>query len=77
MVADMAKSPIEELTDITAEIVGSGHARKIIVAGAGAGKTTTFGKLLRSMPAAPADRRLVITFFLEIRHPASNVRFRG
>jgi superfamily I DNA/RNA helicase len=67
IVPDMPKSPIEELTEITDEIVSSDHPRKIIVAGAGAGKTTTFGKLLASMPAASIDRRLVVTFLGGLR----------
>jgi len=58
----MAPTPSEELNAIVKDIVETVHPRKMIVAGAGAGKTTTFGKLLDALPSSATDRRLVMTF---------------
>jgi superfamily I DNA/RNA helicase len=52
----------KELEDATAAIVDVAHPKKIVVAGAGAGKTFTFGKLLDKLPASAKERRLVVTF---------------
>jgi len=52
---------IERLQAIIDEIIGSGAPRKVIVAGAGTGKTTLFRKLLQAHDY-PVDERLVLTF---------------
>lgn len=63
----MALTPGEELNGIVSDIVETVHPRKIIVAGAGAGKTTTFGKLLDALPASATGRRLVMTFLAGLK----------
>lgn len=58
----MARDYKKELQEATAAIVDTVHPKKIIVAGAGAGKTFAFGMLLDKLPAAAKERRLVVTF---------------
>ncbi|MDD3530977.1 MAG: AAA family ATPase [Candidatus Pacebacteria bacterium] len=58
----MARDYKKELEAATAAIVDTAHPKKIVVAGAGAGKTFAFGKLLDKLPTSPIERRLVITF---------------
>ncbi len=57
----------KELEDATAAIVDVTHPKKIVVAGAGTGKTFTFGKLLDKLPASAKERRLVVTFLSGLR----------
>lgn len=52
----------EEQDQAVRRILDSTHRRKLIVAGAGAGKTTVFKKLLEQLPKGASDRRLVVTF---------------
>jgi superfamily I DNA/RNA helicase len=56
----------EERDDAVARIVDSDHPKRIVVAGAGAGKTFVFGKLLDQLQNADRDRRLVTTFINEL-----------
>jgi len=58
----MARDYKKELKQATDNIVDVTHPKKIIVAGAGAGKTFTFSKLLDKLPASIKERRLVVTF---------------
>lgn len=58
----MVRNYLKELAEATSAIVDVVHPKKIIVAGAGAGKTTTFSKLLDKLPASAKNRRLVMTF---------------
>ena len=52
----------QELNDAVDAILNSTHPKKIIVAGAGAGKTTVFKKVLEKLPASAPENRLVMTF---------------
>lgn len=58
----MSRDFKKELEAATAAIVEIAHPKKIVVAGAGAGKSFAFGQLLDRLPVSPKDRRLVITF---------------
>lgn len=60
--AVMARDYKGELEAATAAIVDIAHPKKIIVAGAGAGKTFAFSKLLDKLAASAKERRLVVTF---------------
>src|SRR6266446_8000047 len=55
-----------QLRRILEEIVNSGAARKIVVAGPGTGKTTLFRRLLEAR-IGPRDGRLVLTFINNLR----------
>lgn len=52
----------EQLKAAMDAILNTVHPKKIIVAGAGTGKTATFKELLRRLGQGPKDRRLVATF---------------
>ena len=52
----------QELNDAVDAILNSTHPKRIIVAGAGAGKTTVFKKVLEKLPASAPENRLVMTF---------------
>ncbi len=52
----------QELNDAVDAILNSTHPKKIIVAGAGAGKTTVFKKVLEKLPVSAPENRLVMTF---------------
>lgn len=56
----------EERDKAINDIVSSDHARKLLLAGAGAGKTSVFKKLLDRLPAGDADARIVVTFINEL-----------
>lgn len=58
----MPLTPKQDLDAHVAQIIETNHPKKLIVAGAGAGKTFTFSKLLAALPASAPERRLVITF---------------
>jgi hypothetical protein len=52
----------QELTEAVDAILNSAHPKRIVVAGAGAGKTTVFKKVLEKLGPLAPDRRLVVTF---------------
>ena len=68
----MTRDYRKELEEATASIVNVAHPKKIIVAGAGAGKTFTFGKLLDKLPNSAKERRLVITFLSGLKRDLEN-----
>lgn len=51
-----------ELDEAVNAILDSVHPKKIIVAGAGAGKTTVFKRVLAKLLPSPLENRLVMTF---------------
>jgi superfamily I DNA/RNA helicase len=55
-----------ELDEAIAKVLASRSARKLVVAGPGAGKTTLFRKLLEACPGH-RDTRLVLTFIVNLK----------
>jgi len=78
-------SPQEELDAAVDDILNTVQPKKIILAGAGAGKTTTFKRLLERLGAGDKEQRLVATFLSglkkdlekDLHHLAQVITFHG